>query len=59
MSEQDDRQAVMTAVNQLITAFSNNDTSNYFAAFSAQSTFLFHHLDRVLMSRAEYETEWH
>ncbi len=58
MSEQDDRQDVMTAVNKLITAFSNNDTANYFAAFSAQATFLFHNLDRVLMSRAEYQTEW-
>jgi|TARA_B110000971_G_C19867114_1_gene434386 hypothetical protein len=58
MPEQDDRQAVMTAANKLITAFSNNDTENYFAAFSAQATFLFHNLDRVLMSRAEYQAEW-
>lgn len=58
MPEQDNRQAVMKAADKLIAAFSSNDTETYFAAFAEQATFLFHNLDRVLMSRAEYQTEW-
>jgi ketosteroid isomerase-like protein len=58
MSEPNNRKAVMAAADSLIKAFSNNDKEGYFAAFSEQATFLFHNLDRILMSRTEYQAEW-
>jgi ketosteroid isomerase-like protein len=58
MKQNASRQAVQEAADQLIAAFSNHDTEKYFAAFDEQATFLFHNLDRMLKSRAEYEALW-
>ncbi|OJF92389.1 YybH family protein [Pararhizobium antarcticum] len=51
-------QAILAAAEQLVTAFSHHDREAYFAAFSADATFIFHNLDRRLTNRAEYEAEW-
>ena len=58
MKQNADRQAVQEAANQLIAAFSSHDREKYFAAFDEQATFMFHNLDRMLKSRAEYEAVW-
>lgn len=49
---------VREAAAALVAAFRAHDTERYFAAFSADATFLFHSAPRVLGSRAEYEAEW-
>jgi ketosteroid isomerase-like protein len=58
MKQNADRQAVQEAADQLIAAFSNHNREKYFAAFDEQATFMFHNLDRMLKSRAEYEAVW-
>jgi ketosteroid isomerase-like protein len=58
MDEEKNRQEVLDAADSMILAFSKHDRENYFAAFSEQATFYFHNLDRLLKSRAEYESEW-
>ncbi len=49
---------VIAAANSLVDAFSRHNRDAYLAAFAPAATFIFHNLDRVLNSRAEYETEW-
>jgi ketosteroid isomerase-like protein len=58
MNEKENRREVLEAVDNMITAFSKHDRENYFAAFAEHATFLFHNLDRLLTSRAEYEAVW-
>ena len=58
MNQNASRQTAQEAVDQLIAAFSSHDAERYFAAFDEQATFLFHNLDRMLKSRAEYEAVW-
>lgn len=58
IKEDADMRAVLAAAGRMILAFSSHDKQNYFAAFSEQASFYFHNLDRLLTSRAEYETEW-
>jgi ketosteroid isomerase-like protein len=58
LNDNEKRQAALDAADNMIKAFSQHDRENYFAAFSEDATFLFHNLDRLLKSRAEYESEW-
>lgn len=52
------RDSVLAAADQLVAAFGRHDTQSYFAAFAPDASFIFHNLDRILKSRAEYEAEW-
>lgn len=49
---------VHQAADALIAAFASNDTDAYFAAFSADATFVFHTLPAPLLSRAAYRDVW-
>lgn len=49
---------VLAAANSLLEAFAMHEVDAYFSHFSPEATFIFHNLDRVLKSRAEYEEEW-
>ncbi|GGM19997.1 nuclear transport factor 2 family protein [Pseudomonas asuensis] len=49
---------VQTAATELVAAFASNDTARYFACFSEEATFVFHTLERPLLSRREYFTLW-
>lgn len=49
---------VLAAAARLVDAFSHHDTDAYFAAFAEDASFIFHNLDRVLMSREAYRAEW-
>jgi uncharacterized protein (TIGR02246 family) len=49
---------VRAAAADLVRAFGSHDREAYFAAFAPSSTFLFHAMDRLLASRAEYEELW-
>ncbi|CEA07923.1 Calcium/calmodulin dependent protein kinase II Association [Arthrobacter saudimassiliensis] len=49
---------VLAAAAALVEAFGATRTDEYFAAFSADATFVFHTEDRRLDSRAEYEALW-
>ena len=51
-------EGVLAAAEHLIDAFGRHDIEAYFAAFAPDASFIFHNLDRVLKSRAEYEQEW-
>jgi ketosteroid isomerase-like protein len=55
----DAESCVRAAASLLIDAFSRHDTRTYFASFAEDASFIFHNLDRVLRSRAAYQTEWH
>jgi ketosteroid isomerase-like protein len=50
--------AVLTAASTLIAAFEANDRNGYFAAFTPEASFIFHNVNRVMSSRAEYEAEY-
>jgi ketosteroid isomerase-like protein len=50
--------SVLAAADRLVDAFSRHDTDAYFSAFASDDSFIFHNLDRVLMSREEYRAEW-
>lgn len=49
---------VQTAASELVAAFASNDTSRYFACFSEDATFVFHTLQKPLLSRGEYHALW-
>ena len=51
-------QDVLAAANSLVEALAMHEVDAYFSHFSPEATFIFHNLDRVLKSRAEYEEEW-
>ncbi|MBD9648293.1 nuclear transport factor 2 family protein [Ensifer sp. PDNC004] len=51
-------QAVLQAADRLVSAFARHDREAYFSAFAPDATFIFHTLDRPLLSRAAYEAEW-
>lgn len=53
-----EKEIVLKTIQRLIEAFGRHDSDAYFAAFSPHATFLFHNMDRLLTSRAEYEKEW-
>lgn len=52
------REAVLRAADALVDAFAHNDRQAYFAAFSEDATFVFHTLERPLLSRASYQALW-
>lgn len=49
---------VLKAAADLVAAFSSHNTNAYFAAFDENASFVFHNLDRRLLSRGEYEAVW-
>jgi len=50
--------AVRSAATALVTAFGAHDREAYFASFAPSASFLFHNVDHVVASRADYETLW-
>jgi ketosteroid isomerase-like protein len=52
------REQVMEAARALVAAFARNDTEAYFAAFSADASFVFHSHAAPLPSRAAYRALW-
>ena len=46
------------AAEALIDAFAAHDRERYFGAFAPEASFIFHHVPRVLASRAAYEELW-
>lgn len=42
----------------MVAAFGSHNREEYFNAFDPTATFVFHNMDRILQSRAEYEQEW-
>jgi hypothetical protein len=49
---------VGAAADALVGAFAAHDAPGYFAAFDTAATFMFYTTDRLLGSRAEWESEW-
>lgn len=49
---------VREAAGRLVDAFARHDTSSYFASFAPDATFVFHNVEGVLESRAQYEELW-
>ena len=50
--------AVLAAADAIIDDFGHHRTTEYFAGFAADATFMFHTAERRLESRAEYEQLW-
>jgi len=55
MSDRDD---VLQAAADLVTAFAKNDREAYFGAFSADASFVFYTLEKPLLSRDAYQALW-
>ena len=55
MSERDQ---VLKAAAELVSAFARNDREAYFGAFSADASFVFHTLEQPLLSRDAYQALW-
>jgi ketosteroid isomerase-like protein len=55
MSDRDD---VLQAAADLVTAFAKNDREAYFGAFSADASFVFYTLEQPLLSRDAYQALW-
>ncbi len=53
-----DRDQVLQAARDLVTAFANNDREAYFGAFSADASFVFYTLEQPLLSRDAYQALW-
>ncbi|MGZ0786964.1 YybH family protein [Pseudomonas saponiphila] len=53
-----DRQHVLNAAAELVAAFARNDREAYFAAFSADASFVFYTLPQPLLSRDAYQALW-
>jgi ketosteroid isomerase-like protein len=53
-----DPRGVLDAAANVVAAFAANDTAAYFGAFTREATFIFHNVERVLASRADYELLW-
>jgi ketosteroid isomerase-like protein len=51
-------EAVLSAANRLIDAFSLHDTQAYFEAFAPHASFVFHSHVEVLPTREHYERLW-
>lgn len=49
---------VLEAASALVAAFAANDSDAYFAAFSADASFIFHTSEQTLPSRAAYRQLW-
>ena len=55
MSDRDD---VLQAAAELVTAFAKNDREAYFGAFSVDASFVFYTLEKPLLSRDAYQALW-
>ncbi|MFJ9348225.1 nuclear transport factor 2 family protein [Streptomyces sp. NPDC101237] len=53
-----DHDAVLAAADALVAAFAGGRTEDYFDAFSADASFVFHTADRRLDSTDEYRALW-
>ena len=53
-----DRDQVLQAARDLVTAFAHNDREAYFGAFSADASFVFYTLEQPLLSRDAYQALW-
>ncbi|EPL08038.1 nuclear transport factor 2 family protein [Pseudomonas sp. CF161] len=53
-----DQQNVLNAAAALVAAFARNDREAYFAAFSADASFVFYTLPQPLLSRDAYQVLW-
>ncbi|WP_047336025.1 MULTISPECIES: nuclear transport factor 2 family protein [Pseudomonas] len=53
-----DQQNVLNAAAELVAAFARNDREAYFAAFSADASFVFYTLPQPLLSRDAYQALW-
>jgi ketosteroid isomerase-like protein len=53
-----DVESVLTAAATVVAAFGAHKRAEYFDCFASDATFVFHNVDRVLRTRAEYEAEW-
>lgn len=51
-------QAVLQAAADLVSAFARNDREAYFAAFTADASFVFYTLPQPLLSRDAYQALW-
>jgi ketosteroid isomerase-like protein len=49
---------VLAAAAAMVSAFGAHDVAGYFASFDPEATFLFHNLDHLVTSRADYEDLW-
>ncbi|WP_046727026.1 YybH family protein [Streptomyces humi] len=54
-----DHETALAAADALIAAFAEGRTDDYFAAFAAEASFVFHTTDRRLDSTEEYRGLWH
>lgn len=59
MSDTERAREVAATAESLVAAFGRHDVPAYFDHFSEDATFIFHTVNRVLRSRAEYEELWH
>jgi ketosteroid isomerase-like protein len=53
-----ERDQVLKAAADLVSAFARNDREAYFGAFSADASFVFHTLEQPLLSRDAYQALW-
>lgn len=53
-----ERDQVLKAAADLVTAFARNDREAYFGAFSADASFVFYTLEQPLLSRDAYQALW-
>jgi ketosteroid isomerase-like protein len=54
----DTERQVLAAADALIEAFARHDRDAYFASFASNASFVFHHVDTPLRTRADYEALW-
>lgn len=54
----DTRSEVLAAAQRLVDCFGGHDVKGYFNGFTPNATFIFYYLDRPLLSRQAYQTEW-
>src|SRR5471032_2720558 len=53
-----ERDQVLKAAADLVTAFTRNDREAYFGAFSTDASFVFYTLEQPLLSRDAYQALW-
>ncbi|NUT87009.1 SnoaL-like domain-containing protein [Pseudomonas corrugata] len=53
-----ERDQVLRAAAELVSAFARNDRDAYFGAFTIDASFVFHTLEQPLLSRDAYQALW-
>lgn len=53
-----DRDQILKAAAELVSAFARNDRDAYFGAFTADASFVFYTLEQPLLSRDAYQALW-